>query len=74
MEVFIDQVGHNSTEILIFSGDNIMSFKLFVYQENDQGTDYMDWGIIDVHKDTGLTWTKISPLQSGKFSKLTVKR
>lgn len=73
MEVFIDQVGHNSTEILIFSGDNIMSFKLFVYQENDQGTDYMDWGIIDVHKDTGLTWTKISALQPSKNNKLIIR-
>ena len=65
MQVFIERVGHNSTELIIFSGDNILSCQLVVYQENDQGTDYMDWGYIDVHMDTGFTWTEISSLQSG---------
>ena len=67
MHVTIEQIGHNFTELVIFSGDAIWSFLIYVYDQENRDEFYIKPLEFEVGKSENLTWTEISPLQPGKF-------
>jgi len=71
MHVTIEQIGHNFTELVIFSGDAIWSFLIYVYDQENRDEFYIKplEFEFEVGKSENLTWTEISPLQPGtKYS------